>query len=177
MYTYAILTLSDKGHAGEREDLSGKAIREIAEAKGYALAHYGVLPDDQDIIERELLRLCDAEGVNLILTTGGTGFSKRDVTPEATLRVVERQCPGLPEAMRAMSLQKTPRAMLTRSVAGIRGSSLIINLPGSPKAVRECLDCVIDQVQHGLDILTGQAGECATVDAAGGGEKNGARKA
>lgn len=161
MYSFAILTLSDKGHAGEREDKSGAAIREIAEPRGYTLVHYAILPDDQTLIAWEMRRLCDEEGVNLILTTGGTGFSRRDVTPEATLAVVERLCPGIPEAMRAMSLQKTPRAMLTRSVAGIRGNSLIINLPGSPKAVKECLECVIDQVEHGLDILTGRAGECA----------------
>lgn len=161
MYTYAILTLSDKGHSGEREDKSGRAIREIADAKGFRLDHYAILPDEKNVIVNELLRLCDKEGVNLILTTGGTGFSKRDVTPEATLEVVERLCPGIPEAMRAMSLQKTPRAMLTRSISGLRGNSLIINLPGSPKAVRECLECIIDQVEHGLDILTGAGGECA----------------
>jgi len=162
MYTFAILTLSDKGHAGQREDRSGDAIREIMEPKGYSLVHYAVLPDEQDLISGEMLRLCDQERVNLILTTGGTGFSKRDVTPEATLAVIERQCPGIPEAMRALSLQKTPRAMLTRGMAGLRGESLIINLPGSPKAVKECLECVVDQIEHGLDILTGRAGECAS---------------
>lgn len=161
MYTYAVLTLSDKGHAGAREDTSGQTIRDIVEPKGYTLAHYAILPDEKELIVSELLRLCDEVGVNLVLTTGGTGFSKRDVTPEATLGVIERQCPGIPEAMRAMSLQKTQRAMLTRSVAGLRGNSLIVNLPGSPKAVRECLECVIDQIEHGLDILTGKAGECA----------------
>lgn len=161
MYTLAVLTLSDKGHAGEREDKSGAAIHEITQPRGYKRVHYAVLPDERDLIVEELTRLCDEERVNLILTTGGTGFSKRDVTPEATLAVIERQCPGLPEAMRAMSLQKTARAMLTRSVAGIRGDSLIINLPGSPKAVRECLECIIDQIEHGLDLLTGKSGECA----------------
>lgn len=161
MYNLAILTISDKGHAGEREDVSGKTIREIAEKKGYALAHYAILPDERDLIAAELRRLCDTRTAHLILTTGGTGFSKRDVTPEATLEVVERLCPGIPEAMRAMSMEKTKRAMLTRSVAGLRGDTLIINLPGSAKAVRECLECVIDQVEHGLDILTGQAKDCA----------------
>jgi molybdenum cofactor synthesis domain-containing protein len=161
MYTLAILTLSDKGYAGEREDMSGKEIMAIAEPRGYTLAHYALLPDERDRIADELRRLCDEKIANLILTTGGTGFSKRDLTPEATLDVVERLCPGIPEAMRAMSMEKTKRAMLTRAAAGIRGDSLIINLPGSPRAVRECLECVIDQVEHGLDILTGRARECA----------------
>jgi molybdenum cofactor synthesis domain-containing protein len=161
MYTLAILTLSDKGHAGEREDLSGKAITAITEPRGYKLVHYAILPDERERIAAELRRLCDEKIANLILTTGGTGFSKRDVTPEATLDVAERLCPGIPEAMRAMSMSKTKRAMLTRAAAGLRGESLIINLPGSPKAVRECLECVIDQLEHGLDILTGKAKECA----------------
>lgn len=162
MYRFAILTISDKGHAGEREDASGREIRAIAEAKGYSLAHYAILPDEQTLIAAELKRLADAGVAELILTTGGTGFSKRDVTPEATLEAVERQCPGIPEAMRAMSMAKTKRAMLSRAVAGLRGNSLIINLPGSPKAVRECLECVIDQVEHGLDILTGRDKECGS---------------
>jgi molybdenum cofactor synthesis domain-containing protein len=168
MYKAAILTISDRGYAGEREDASGGAVREIVEAAGYRVVHYSVLPDEQALIAAELSRLADANAAELILTTGGTGFSKRDVTPEATLAVVERLCPGIPEAMRAMSMEKTRRAMLTRSIAGLRGNSLIINLPGSPKAVRECLACVIDQVEHGLDILTGRSGECGS--AAMGGE-------
>lgn len=161
MYKAAILTISDKGHAGEREDCSGKEIETILLQKGYTITHYAILPDERVDIVNELQRLCDNHIADLILTTGGTGFSKRDQTPEATLEVVERLCPGIPEAMRAMSMEKTKRAMLTRSVAGLRGDSLIINLPGSPKAVRECLECIIDQVAHGLDILTGRAGECA----------------
>jgi molybdenum cofactor synthesis domain-containing protein len=159
-YKAAILTISDKGHAGKREDVSGATLKNLVETAGYQVVHYAVLPDEKEIIAAELSRLADANAAELILTTGGTGFSKRDVTPEATLAVVERLCPGIPEAMRSTSLQKTKRAMLTRSVAGLRGNSLIINLPGSPKAVSECLACILDQVEHGLDILTGTSGEC-----------------
>lgn len=160
MYTVSILTISDKGHAGEREDMSGMEIRLIAESRGYVVTHYAILPDEQDEIAAALRWIADDGIADLVLTTGGTGFSPRDTTPEATLEVVERHCPGIPEAMRAMSMEKTKRAMLTRSVAGIRGKTLIINLPGSPKAVSECLECVIDQIEHGLDILTGKAREC-----------------
>lgn len=162
MYRAAILTISDKGHAGEREDRSGEAIREILLAKGYTVAHYAILPDERERIAAELARLADQDVAELILTTGGTGFSPRDVTPEATTAVCERLCPGIPEAMRAMSMEKTRRAMLSRAVAGLRGGSLLINLPGSPKAVRECLECVIDEVAHGLDILRGNAAECGS---------------
>lgn len=161
MYKVAILTISDKGHAGEREDRSGGEIRAIVEARGYGVSHAAILPDEECLITAELCRLADLGLADLVLTTGGTGFSPRDRTPEATLAAAERLCPGIPEAMRAFSLTKTPRAMLSRSVAGIRKSTLIVNLPGSPKAVRECLECVIDALGHGLDILTGQASECA----------------
>ncbi len=162
MHTVAVLTISDKGHAGEREDASGREAIAIAEKRGYRLAHYGILPDEQPLIAAELKRLCDGEIARLILTTGGTGFSRRDVTPEATLEVVERFCPGIPEAMRAISMAVTRRAMLSRAAAGIRGNSLIVNLPGSPKAVRECLEGVIDEIGHGLDILEGSARECGS---------------
>ena len=161
MYTVAILTLSDKGHAGKREDASSLAIRKIVEDRGYSVAFYEVLPDDYDTIVAVLSRICDTGLASLVLTTGGTGFSPRDVTPEATLAVAERLCPGIPEAMRAASLALTSRAMLSRAVAGIRGKSLIVNLPGSPKAVTECLEYVMDALAHGLDILTGRDGECA----------------
>ena len=161
MYKAAVLTLSDKGAAGEREDASGRAAMDMLRERGYAVAHYAVLPDEQDVISAELIRLCDTGAADLILTTGGTGFSKRDVTPEATLAVVQRQCPGIAEAMRAHSLTVTKRAMLSRAVAGIRNETLIVNLPGSPKAVRECLDFILDELGHGLDILTGRDGECA----------------
>lgn len=160
MYTVAILTISDKGHAGLREDVSGATIATIVVERGYSVAHRSILPDEQALISNALIRLCN-ERISLILTTGGTGFAERDVTPEATLAVVERLCPGIPEAMRAHSLTIAKKAMLSRAVAGIRGKSLIVNLPGSPKAVRECLDCVLDAIAHGLDILTGRDGECA----------------
>ena len=160
MYTVAVLTISDKGHAGKREDASGAEIRTIIEERGHTLTHYAILPDERERISAELARLCDANVASLILTTGGTGFSVRDVTPEATLAVAERLCPGIPEAVRAYSLQFTKRAMLSRAVAVIRGQSLIVNLPGSPKAVRECLEYLLDELVHGLDILTGRDGEC-----------------
>ncbi|MBO4301127.1 MAG: MogA/MoaB family molybdenum cofactor biosynthesis protein [Desulfovibrio sp.] len=163
MPNVAIITCSDKGHAGAREDKAGPAIRHILEAHGYSVVEQILLPDDQARIEAAMKRLCDEVGVNLICTTGGTGFSTRDVTPEATLAVVERLCPGIPEAIRAYSLTITPRAMLSRAVAGIRGRTLIVNLPGSPKAVTECLEYAIDALGHGLDILLGKDAECARV--------------
>lgn len=169
MYKVAILTISDKGHAGEREDLSGREIRAIVEARSYIVAHQAILPDERSIIASSLRELADNAVAELVLTTGGTGFSQRDVTPEATLDVVERLCPGIPEAMRALSMAKTKRAMLSRATAGLRGECLIINLPGSVKAVRECLEGVIDQVEHGLDILTGRDKECGTPHAGKGG--------
>ncbi|MDR2825787.1 MAG: MogA/MoaB family molybdenum cofactor biosynthesis protein, partial [Deltaproteobacteria bacterium] len=127
MYRVAILTLSDKGYAGQREDLSGQEIKKIVEQNGYSVAHTQILPDEKELLSAELKRLCDGSLADLVFTTGGTGFSVRDVTPEATLSVVERLCPGIPEAMRAFSLNITKRAMLTRAVAGIRGRTLIIN--------------------------------------------------
>lgn len=161
MYTVAVLTISDKGHAGEREDASGKMITALVEQQGWSVAHYGILPDEEAMISAELRRLCDARKADVIFTTGGTGFAERDVTPEATLAVVERLCPGIPEAMRAYSFTITKRAMFSRAIAGIRGKTLIVNLPGSPKAVRECLELVLPELPHGLDILKGSASECA----------------
>ncbi len=161
MFQAAIITASDKGAQGQREDISGQVIREILEANGYEIAHQVILPDDRTQLAFEMKRLCDEVKVDLILTTGGTGFSPRDWTPEATLDVVERLVPGIPEAMRYASLQITKRAMLSRAVAGIRKQTLIINLPGSPKAVRENLEYVITELAHGLEILRGEAGECA----------------
>jgi len=161
MYTVAILTISDKGYAGQREDASGAEIETQALKRGYSVVRRAVIPDEKSMISEALVRLSDNDAVSLILTTGGTGFSVRDVTPEATLAVVDRLCPGIPEAMRAYSLAFTKRAMLSRGVAGMRGKSLIVNLPGSPKAVRECLEYVLDELAHGLDILTGRNGECA----------------
>lgn len=161
MYTAAVLTISDKGHAGEREDASGAEAVAILQKKGFTIVHKAILPDEKSLISAELARLCDDAVASLVLTTGGTGFSVRDVTPEATLDVVERQCPGIPEAMRAFSLQITARAMLSRAVAGIRKQSLIVNLPGSPKAVSECLERILAPIGHGLDTLAGKDGECA----------------
>lgn len=154
-----IITASDKGVAGEREDASGRVIKEMIGKIGGVVADYRVVPDDQEVLERVMREMVAAD-LELVLTTGGTGFSPRDVTPEATLAVVERLVPGIPEAMRAFSLQKTKRAMLSRAVAGIARRTLIINLPGSPRAVAECLEAVLDQLPHGIAILRGQAGEC-----------------
>ena len=161
MFHAAIITASDKGAKGEREDISGQVIREILEANDYEVVHQVILPDDRVMLADEMKQLCDKGGIDLILTTGGTGFSPRDWTPEATLDIVERLVPGIPEAMRYASLLITKRAMLSRAVAGIRKQTLIINLPGSPKAVRENLEYVITELAHGLEILRGEAGECA----------------
>lgn len=164
MYRVAIVTASDKGAAGLREDISGAVIRELAEQNGCEVVSYRILPDEREQLAAELRRLCDEGLADLVLTTGGTGFSPRDCTPEATLDVAERLAPGISEAMRYSSLNITPRAMLSRGVSVIRGRVLIINLPGSPKAVRENLEYVFPAVKHGLDILTEQAQECARKD-------------
>ncbi|MDP4145431.1 MAG: MogA/MoaB family molybdenum cofactor biosynthesis protein [Bacillota bacterium] len=161
MITTAILTISDKGSRGEREDGTGPAIKEALSSEEYTIDHYKVVPDEKDIIEEELLYLCDELKVNLVLTNGGTGFSQRDVTPEATLKVIQKQVPGIVEAMRAESLKITPKAMLSRAVSGIRNETLIINLPGSPKGAVENLQVVLPALTHGIDILTGKASECA----------------
>lgn len=161
MFRVAIVTLSDKGAAGQREDESGAVIREIAEENGYEVVSYTLLPDERERISAELRRLCDGHIADLVLTTGGTGFSPRDCTPEATLDVAERLAPGIAEAMRYSSLNITKRAMLSRAVAVIRKGTLIVNLPGSPKAVRESLEFVIPALGHGLEILSGRARECA----------------
>ncbi|WP_050607830.1 MogA/MoaB family molybdenum cofactor biosynthesis protein [Clostridium niameyense] len=161
MFKVGIITASDKGFKNERVDESGKVIKEIICNKGYTVDEYIILPDDKEQLKNELIKMCDVLKVNLILTTGGTGFSKRDVTPEATLEVIERETPGISEAMRFNSLNYTPRAMLSRGVSGIRNNTLIINLPGSPKAVRECLDYILDSIHHGLEILLGLDSECS----------------
>lgn len=157
----AILTLSNSGYAGQREDKSGPEIRALAEAAGYTVVHTALLPDGIEPLASELKRLCDGDLADLILTTGGTGFSPTDLTPEATLSVVERPAPGIAEAMRWQSLQVIPRAMLSRAAAGIRKQALIVNLPGNPKAVRECLDFILPSLAHGLEILKGTGGNCA----------------
>lgn len=160
-YKVGIVTLSDKGSRGEREDLSGPKIQELLPDDQYEVVSYRILPDDQPAIEKELCRLVDEEDCALVLTTGGTGFSVRDVTPEATLAVADRVAPGIAEAIRAYSLTITPRAMLSRAASAIRKQTLIVNLPGSPKAVRECLEYAIGALTHGIDILKGNTGNCA----------------
>mgnify|MGYP001095553295 CR=1 FL=1 len=161
MIRVAILTASDKGSRGEREDLSASVIRElVARIEGEVVA-YAVVPDDREILAQKLREFCDEVKADLVLTTGGTGFGPRDVTPEATRDVIEREVPGLPEAMRAAGLKATPRAMLSRAIAGIRGKSLIINLPGSPKGVRENLETILPALPHGLAILKEEVSECA----------------
>ena len=161
MRRVAIITSSDSGYRGEREDLSGPTIQEIVEANGYEVVSMQILPDDRTMLAEAMKKIADENLAELILTTGGTGFSQRDCTPEATEDVIERRVPGIPEAMRAYSMQFTKRAMLTRAAAGIRKTTLIVNLPGSPKAVRECLEYVIDSLAHGIDILTGEVSNCA----------------
>ena len=161
MKRVAIITASDAGYRGEREDLSGPKIIEIIEKFGYTKVDYQILPDEQEILEKAMIQLADHGDVDLILTTGGTGFSKRDCTPEATKKVIERDAPGLPEAMRYFSMQFTKRAMLSRAAAGIRKNTLIVNLPGSPKAVGECLEYILPEVDHGLEILLDEVNNCA----------------
>jgi len=160
-YKVGIITLSDKGSRGEREDKSGPAIREMLPTDIYEVVEAIVIPDDFELIKSELIRLSDRVGCELILTTGGTGFSQRDVTPEATLAVATKNAPGIAEAMRAYSLSITKRAMLSRAASVIRNRTLIVNMPGSPKAVKESLEFILDSLKHGLDILCGNDGECA----------------
>lgn len=159
--TAAVITLSDKGAKGEREDKSGPVIVKMLEEAGYEIIESNILPDEQKLLENELIRLSDQRQVNLILTTGGTGFSERDRTPEATMTVATRLAPGIAEAIRAGSMKITKRAMLSRETSVIRNKTLIVNLPGSPKAVAESLELVIDQLHHGIKILLGRTGECA----------------
>lgn len=160
-YRVAILIASDKATAGLRADATGPALQALLERHGYEIASVTILPDDQETLSAALRQLCDAGEAALVLTAGGTGFSPRDHTPEATLAVAERLAPGLAEAMRAVSLAITPRAMLSRGVAAIRGRTLIINLPGSPKGACENLAVVLPSLDHGLDVLRGASEECA----------------
>lgn len=156
-----ILICSDKGSRGERTDESGTVIKDALAGLGASVIRYEVVPDDPTVISATLKRWADHDRLDLILTSGGTGLSPRDHTPEATLSVIDRHAPGISEAIRAESLKKTPRAMLSRGVAGTRGNCLIINLPGSPIAVKECLDVLTPALPHAIEILTGRASECA----------------
>lgn len=160
-YTAGIITASDKGSKGEREDLSGAVIEEILENAGYHVRRKTIVPDEVGPLQKEMRYMADRLKLNLIITTGGTGFSPRDITPEATKVVIERETPGISEAIRYYSLSITPKAMLSRGVSGIRGNSLIVNLPGSPKSVRESLEYIIEPLRHGLEILLQEATECA----------------
>ena len=162
MFTVGILTISDKGSRGERQDKSGEAIREILPSIDARIVNYEIVPDEKELIVAKLVKWVDEDNLDVLITTGGTGLTPRDVTPEATLAVVDRIVPGIAEAMRAESLKKTPMAMLSRAVVGTRGKCLIINLPGSPKAVRECLEVVLPALPHAVETLKGQAGECGT---------------
>lgn len=160
-YRVAVITLSDTASIGAREDVSGQVIADIVENEGYEVVVKKVIPDDGEVLTELLCNLADNHQADLILTTGGTGFSKRDNTPEATMKAIERPALGISEAMRYYSLQITPRAMLSRGVSGIRKNTLIVNMPGSPKAVRECLEYILGTMEHGLDILQGNTTNCA----------------
>ncbi|OHE57595.1 MAG: molybdenum cofactor biosynthesis protein [Thermodesulfovibrio sp. RBG_19FT_COMBO_42_12] len=159
MISVAVLTVSDKGSKGEREDLSGPLIGEMIKKIGAELKYYEVIPDEKILIKEKLIEY--SRKVDLILTTGGTGLSARDVTPEATLEIIDKEVPGIAEAMRSEGLKKTSRAMLSRAVAGVKGNSLIINLPGSPKAVKESLSVILDVIPHAIEKIKGDPSECA----------------
>jgi len=161
MYTAAVITVSDKGSQGLREDTGGPLVCQMLAEAGFDVRHTAIVPDEQPEIERALIHCADELGVALAVTTGGTGFSPRDVTPEATIAVCERLAPGIPEAMRYESLKITNRAMLTRQQAGIRGGTLIVNLPGSPKAIRENFAVCLPALGHGLEMLRDKSGDCA----------------
>ena len=160
MYTAQVITVSDRSFRGERPDGSGPVVRQLLEEAGYQVGEVVIIPDEQPLIEEALIKAAQAD-IALIVTTGGTGFAPRDVTPEATLAVCQRLTPGIPEAMRAASMAITPRGCLSRAAAGIRGRSLIVNLPGSPKAARENLEAVLDPIDHGLQMLRGGQADCA----------------
>lgn len=161
MYCAAVLTVSDRSFRGERPDEGGPLVAEILKNAGYEVVRTAIVPDEQAQIEEKLRQIADSGEVQLLVTTGGTGFAPRDVTPEATLAVCDRLTPGIPEAMRYASMQVTSRAMLSRAQAGIRKGTLIINLPGSPKAAKENLEAVLPALSHGLEMLSGRPADCA----------------
>lgn len=160
MMKIAVLTVSDKGSRGQRADTAGPAVRQMLEPLGAEVVAADIVPDERESISAKLRHYADSLDCDLVLTTGGTGFSPRDVTPEATQDVVDRLAPGIPEAMRAESLKKTPMAMISRAAAGIRGRTLIVNLPGSERAVRECLEVVLPVLRHAVEVLGGGGREC-----------------
>lgn len=161
-YTAAVITVSDKGYRGERTDTSGPSLMRILEENSWEIVRYTIIPDEKDMIKQQLIDCCDNLKADLVLTTGGTGFSPRDISPEATKEVIEREAPGIPEAMRAESLRITPMGCLSRSAAGIRGRSLIVNLPGSEKASRENILAVLKPIRHGVDMLRSEgSADCA----------------
>jgi len=162
MFTVGILTISDKGATGARQDESGAVIHEILSSVDARIVNYDVIPDEKELIVAKLVKWADEDDLDILITTGGTGLTPRDVTPEATIAVVDRIVPGFAEAMRAESFKKTPHAMLSRAVVGTRGKCLIINLPGSPKAVRECLEVILPALPHAVETLKGQVDKCGT---------------
>jgi molybdenum cofactor synthesis domain-containing protein len=164
MICVGILTISDKGFKGQREDISGREIKKMIEILPAKLALYEIIPDDKDVIKNKLIDFADKKGLDLIITTGGTGVSPRDVTPDATLEIIEKEVPGMAEAMRQESLKKTPHAMISRAVVGIRKNSLIINLPGSPQGARENLLVVLPALPHALSKIKGDTSECADLN-------------
>ena len=163
MFKAAVVTVSDRSFRGERPDAGGPLVTEILKDAGYTVTQAVIVPDEQEQIQSVLCSLADSGGVQLIVTTGGTGFAPRDVTPEATIAVCDRLTPGIPEAMRCASMRVTDRAMLSRAQAGIRKGALIINLPGSPKAARENLEAVLPALSHGLEMLSGRPADCAAL--------------
>ena len=161
MISVGILTISDKGSRGEREDLSGKKIKDIVSKIDGDVRYYKIIPDEEELVKKELIKAVDEMHLDLVFTTGGTGLAKRDVTPDATSEIIEKSVPGINEMIRSESFRKTNRAILSRAISGIRRESLIINLPGSPKGVEESLEIILDVLPHGIEILKGQASECA----------------
>ena len=163
MITYGVITVSDKGFRGDRVDLSGKEIIRILDDLDFSIGDYRIIPDEKDIIKSTILEFSDARKFDLVITTGGTGVSPRDVTPDATLEVIEREIPGMAEAMRRESLLKTPHAMISRAVAGIRGESLIINLPGSPGGAKDNLAVILPTLKHTIEKIKGDQSDCVPV--------------
>ena len=162
MISCGVITISDKGSRGERQDLSGKEIIRTLEERGFSIADYCIIPDEKEIIKKTLLEYADKRKIDIVITTGGTGVGPRDVTPDATVEVIDRNIPGIAEAMRMESMKKTPHAMISRAVTGIRGESLIINLPGSPRGASENLAVILPALKHTVEKIKGDPSDCAT---------------